>query len=443
MRTRIVGLLDCDSFYASCEKVFRPDWARRPLVVLSNNDGCVVARSAEAKALQIPMGEPYFRLKSFAEARGVIVRSANYSLYGDMSRRVMQTLERWTADVDVYSIDESFLDLTGRFPAAEGELPPSTRAELDALAEEITTTVRRWTGIPVSLGLAPNRTLAKAASRLAKDEYAASGRKYASIFSESERVAALRRLPVEKVWGVGRKLRESFMKSGLRTAYDLSRCDPKFIRQSYTIEQERMVRELRGEFVYDAQPPAPRQSMQVSRSFGETISSIEELEKPISTFAAKIAAKLRAHSLVASGIYVHMATSPFAKTKPYRHVGGALNFSKPTNLSPEILSTALRLMRSLFEEECEYKRAGVVALDLVEEQVANERRYLFEPDPTMTPERRGRDQRLSRALDALNARFGRNAVFFASEGVERAWSPNSSFISPNYTTDWNALPTAW
>lgn len=443
MVTRIVGLIDCDSFYASCEKVFRPDWANRPLVVLSNNDGCVVARSAEAKALQIPMGEPYFRLKNFAEARGVIVRSANYELYGDMSRRIMQSLEKWTPHVDVYSIDESFLDLTERFPTTEGELPSTTRQELNALAEEITTTIRRWTGVPVTLGLAPNRTLAKAASRLAKDESQTTRRKYAAIFSDSERIDALRKLPVEKVWGVGRKLTDTFIKSGLRTAYDLSRCDPKFIRQSFTIEQERLVRELRGEFVYDVQPPRSRQSMQVTRSFGEPITSLDEMEKPISTFASKIATKLRAQRLVASGIYVYMATSRFSKTKPFRHSGAALNFGKPTNLSPEILSTALRIMRSTFEEGCEYKRAGVMALDLIEEQVANERHYLFEPDPEMTPERRDRDKKLSKAFDSLKSRFGKNAIFFASEGVNRPWSPNSSFISPNYTTDWNALPTAW
>ena len=210
--TKIIGIVDCDSFYASCEKIFRPDWARRPVVVLSNNDGCVVSRSQEAKDLQIPMGEPYFRLKAFADSRGVIVRSANFEFYGDMSRRVIQTLSQWTPSIDVYSIDEAFLDLTSRFHDFQGrfkgldedpgggkslgDIPRQTRRELELLAEEIVTTVRKWTGVPVSLGLAPTRTLAKAACRLAKDDYVRTGRKYALLFERRERAQALARTPV-------------------------------------------------------------------------------------------------------------------------------------------------------------------------------------------------------------------------------------------------------
>ena len=478
MRTKIIGLVDCDSFFASCEKVFRPDWARRPVVVLSNNDGCVVARSTEAKALGIPMGEPYFRLKALAQARGVVVRSANFALYGDMSRRVFQALEKWTSAVDVYSIDEAFLDLSGRFQdcsgryhgetdedaekdesidmfelrrrvrewpdgAALGEIPEQTRRELEELAEEIVATVRRWTGVPISIGFGPTRTLAKAASRLAKDEFAATGKKYALLFDRDERIAALRRLPVGKVWGVGRRLRDAFEKSGLRTAYDLARCDPKFVRQSYTIEQERVVRELRGEPIYEAtSEPTPRRSMRISRSFGEPIVSLGELEKPVATFAARLAAKLRARRRVASGIYAQIETSRFAPPDARRCVGLAANFAQPTNLTPEILTTALGLLRRLYASGYEYKRAEILALELVDETTAGARRYLFDLDPERPPERVERDRKLSAALDAVNARFGRNAVFFGAEGVERPWSPNSSFISPSYTTDWNALPTA-
>ena len=479
MRTKIVGLVDCDSFCASCEKFFRPDWTNKPLVVLSNNDGCVVARSAEAKALNIPMGEPYFRLRSFAQARGVVVRSANYALYGDMSRRVMQTLAQWTPSVDVYSIDEAFMDLSGRFQdrdgqyrgeeskrsvepsaldmlelrrrvaawpdgPALGELPEQTREELEDVAQDIVTTTRKWTGVPVSLGLGPTRTLAKVASRLAKDEFETTGKKYAILFGKEERIAALRRLPVGKVWGVGRRLRDVFEKSGLKTAYDLAKCDPKFIRQSFTIEQERTVRELRGELVYDAATsPQPRRSTQVSRSFGEPLLELDELEKPISTFACRIGARLREHGLVAGGLYVYLETSRFSQTEPFRHASRATNFARPTNLTPEILSTALKLLRQAYAHGCEYKRAGVVALELVDEATAGQRRYLFEPEPERTPERRERDRVVSNVLDALNARFGKNAIFFASEGVDRPWRPNSSFISPSYTTDWNELPTAW
>ena len=478
MRTKIIGLVDCDSFFASCEKVFRPDWARRPVVVLSNNDGCVVARSPEAKALDIPMGEPYFKLKGFAQARGVVVRSANYALYGDMSRRVVQSLERWTSSIDVYSIDEAFLDLSGRFQdhagrycgesaeddaapesnelleirrrvqewpegPAVGEIPSQTRRELEDLAQEITATVQRWTGIPISVGLGPTRTLAKAASRLAKDEFAATGKKHALLFSKEERLAALKRLPIGKVWGVGRRTRDAFEKSGLKTAFDLARCDPAFIRKSFTIEQERVVRELRGEMIYDATTePTPRKSMQISRSFGEPLTTLDELEKPVSTFAARLAAKLRERKLCATGLFARLETSRFAQPESARFVGLAENFTKPTNLTPEILATALKLLRRLYAPGYEYKRAGLLGLELIDEATAESRRYLFELDPDRPAERRERDRKLSLALDAVNAQFGRNSVFFASEGVERPWSPNSSFISPSYTTDWSALPVA-
>ena len=477
MATRIVGLVDCDSFYASCEKVFRPDWAARPLVVLSNNDGCVVARSAEAKALQIPMGEPYFRLRDFAKARGVVVRSANYALYGDLSRRVMQTLEQWTPTVDVYSIDEAFLDLSSRFKdasgryfgstpdaedsrperlderwrrvatwpegPAEGELPVKTLDALESLAQEIVTVARRWTGIPVSLGLGPNRTLAKVASRLAKLDGARTGRKYALLFEKEARIAALKRLPLEDVWGVGRRLSERFLKGGLRTAYDLARLDPREARKDFTIEQERTIRELRGECVFAVGTrPEPRKSMQISRSFGEPIESLEELEKPISTFTAKLAEKLRANGLVASGIYLHASTSRFATTQEFRCVARGVNLARPTNLTPELLSKALGLLRSVYQENLSYKRAGIVGLDLVTEEAAAERRYLFEPDPTRDAARRERERRLCATLDAVRLKFGKNAAFFASEGVKRPWSPNSSFISPCYTTNWNDLPKA-
>ncbi len=456
--TKIIGLVDCDSFFASCERVFRPDWAKKPIVVLSNNDGCVVARSAEAKALGIPMGEPYFKIASFAKAHGAIVRSANFSLYGDLSRRVIQTLSQWTPSVDVYSIDEAFLDLTGAFldtsgrfrgldddPAdgkSLGDIPAQTRRELEELAQTITKTVYRWTGIPVSLGLAPTRTLAKAASRLAKDEAAFTGKKHALLFTREERVAGLRRLAVGKVWGVGRRLSKRLELAGVKTAFDLAKLDPKFMRESYSIVQEKLVRELRGEQMYDVELPEPQHSLQISRSFGETVETLEELEKPVATFAAKAAAKMRARGIVATGIHVYIETNRHNEKAPQRCVAAALNLSKPTNATPEIMQTALAILRKLYAPGYEYKRAGVIALETIAEEAANARQYLFEPDPERTTEIRERDQKLCSAIDSLNANFGKDSIFFASEGVERQWRPNSAFVSPSYTTDWNALPVA-
>lgn len=456
--TKIIGLVDCDCFFASCERVFRPDWTRKPIVVLSNNDGCVVARSAEAKALGIPMGEPYFKMRAFAEANGIIVRSSNFSLYGDLSRRVIQTLSQWTPIVDVYSIDEAFLDLTGRFvdprgrfhgldadPGAGkslGDIPAQTRRELEEIAAEIVETVRRWTGIPVSLGLGPTRTLAKVASRLAKDEAKTNGKKFALMFTREERAIGLKKLEIGQVWGVGRRLEKKFVQSGIKTAFDLAKIDPKFMREAFTIVQEKLVRELRGEQMYDFEPPEPQRSLQIARSFGETVDSLEELEKPVATFATKAAAKMRARQIVATGLYVYIQTNRHNEKAPQRNVGTAINFPMPTNATPEVLQTALALLRKIYASGYEYKRAGVVALETIPQSVANARQYLFEPDPTRAQETRERDKRICFALDQLNAQLGQNALFFAAEGVQREWRPNSNFVSPCYTTDWNTLPSA-
>ncbi|MBR5243025.1 MAG: Y-family DNA polymerase [Thermoguttaceae bacterium] len=477
---KIIGLLDCDSFFASCEKVFRPDWENRPVVVLSNNDGCVVARSPEAKALGIAMGAPLFQIRALARSAGVVVRSGNFSLYGDMSRRVVETLGRWTPNVDVYSIDEAFLDLTGRFCDASGRLlgcettaengdlgdsgglggmgenvgvdwrefcasderlPAAARREIEETAAEIVETVRRWTGIPVSLGLGPTRTLAKAASRIAKRDGAATGRKFALLFDPEERERELKRLPIGDVWGVGRRLLPAFWRLGLRTAFDLARVDPIYMRKNFSIVQEKTVRELRGERTFNSTTrPEAQKSLQISRSFGTTVETLAEMEEAVSSFASTAAAKMRARKIVASGVYVYMSTSGRDPNAPRRNVGLAVNFARPTNSTPEFLSAALRLTRTLFDPKLAWRKAGVVALETLDESVAASRRYLFEPDPERPAERRERDRRLCEALDKANVAFGKKAVFFASEGIQPRWTPNARFVSPSYTTDWNALP---
>ena len=495
---KIIGLLDCDSFFASCEKVFRPDWANRPVVVLSNNDGCVVARSPEAKALGIAMGAPFFQIRELARRAGVVVRSGNFALYGDLSRRVVETLGRWTPNVDVYSIDEAFLDLTGRFCDSSGRLrgddaekeeetetgnggglgglrgldgvsggglgelgrigksgcvdwrefcasderlPATTRREIERTAAEIVETVRRWTGIPVSLGLGPTRTLAKAASRIAKRDGAATGRKFALLFDPEERERELKRLPVGDVWGVGRRLLPAFWRLGLRTAFDLARVDPIYMRKNFSIVQEKTVRELRGERTFDSKTrPEAQKSLQISRSFGATVETLAEMEEAVSSFASTAAAKMRARKIAASGVYVYMSTNGRDPNAPRRNVGLAVNFARPTNSTPEFLSAALRLTRTLFDPKLAWRKAGVVALETVDESVAASRQYLFEPDPERPAERRERDRRLCEALDKANATFGKKSVFFASDGIQPRWTPNARFVSPSYTTDWNALP---
>jgi DNA polymerase V len=256
MEQRLYGLLDCNAFFASCEKLFRPDLKDKAVVVLSNNDGVVVARSPEAKQLGIPMGEPYFKIKRLDESGQVIVFSSNFRLYGDMSNRVMKTLQRWTPNVEVYSIDEAFLDFTG--------LDIDVNS-IDSLLQEITTTVKKWTGIPVSLGLAPTMTLAKVANDLAKKRNGT-----CSLLDQETRAFALAGMEVGDVWGIGRRLAPKMLRLGIKTAKDLAALDPVWVRKQFTIVQEQLVRELNGERCLDITTiPTPRKNIQVSRSFGE------------------------------------------------------------------------------------------------------------------------------------------------------------------------------
>ncbi|MDO5552667.1 MAG: Y-family DNA polymerase [Planctomycetia bacterium] len=439
---RVIGLLDCNSFFASCEKVFHPAWEHRAVVVLSNNDGCVVARSPEAKALGIAMGVPYFQIKRLADAGAVIVCSSNYSLYADMSHRVMQTIRQWSGDIEIYSIDESFIDLTGRFCGHSVEnfqITTEQTRELNDLAHEMVATVPKWTGIPVALGIGPTKTLAKAANRLAKQ----TGVRYCSLLDEQRRPQRLARLAIGDVWGVGRRLLTSFQKLGLKTALDLTKVEPSWMRKNFSIVEERLVRELRGEPCYEleSQPP-PRQNIQVSRSFGEPVESLQELEKAVSSFATKGAKRLRDEGTVATAVSVGIYTSRFRTDLPQYTPVGMQGLTLPTDSTFEILRTALSILRNIYRPEIAYKRASVLLMNTVDKKVAASQKRLFDPDPDVPAERREREDRLLKKVDEFNRRSGSGHLFFASEGIDRAWRPSSQFVSPCYTTRWEDLPVA-
>ncbi|MCF0233375.1 MAG: DUF4113 domain-containing protein [Thermoguttaceae bacterium] len=273
---------------------------------------------------------------------------------------------------------------------------------------------------------------------------ARTGRKFTLIFSEEKRTRALGRLPVGDVWGVGRKLEPKFRRLGIRTALDLSRVEPRYMRKNFTIIQEKTVRELRGERVFSAvETPEPQKSLLTSRSFGETVEELSELEEAVSTFAVRTAAKLRARRLVASGLCVFLATNRFREDLPQYCDELAVGFARATNSTPEILKTALALIRRLYLPGYAYKKAGVLALDTLDESTAAKRRFLFEPNPGRPEEIQERDRTLCRAVDAANLRFGRNAVFFASEGIAPRWRPRSEMVSPCYLTDWNDIPVVY
>lgn len=430
---KIYGLADCNSFFASCEKFFHPEWDNRPVVVLSNNDGCVVARSAEAKPL-IPMGAPYFQVKDVLARNNAVVRSSNFSLYGDMSRRVMKTLGQWTADLEVYSIDEAFLDLTGRFadPLRRG-LPIAEK--LDALASEIVETVPRWTGIPVSFGIGPSKTLAKAANKIAKGR----PERICSMMDSAERVALLERLDIADLWGIGRRLAPKFKRLGFRTAADLMRADPLWMRRNFSILQEMTVRELNGDDCFDLETaPDPPKSVRSSRSFGTPVSRLETVQNAVASFVADAARRLRKHDCVASAVVVQLDTNRFRTDQEQSHTAMTAGFERPTSDTPTILTAALEAARRLFRPNLEYKRAMVLLIGILERESAFRQPTFFDTE-SETAERATREK-LMETVDSLNRSLGAGRVFYAAEGIDPAWRPSSEFVSPCYTTRWSDIP---
>ena len=425
---RLYGLLDCNSFFVSCEKLFRPDLKNKAVVVLSNNDGVVVSRSTEAKERGIPMGEAYYKIKHLAERGQVIAFSSNYRLYGDMSNRVMKTLRQWTPNIEIYSIDEAFLDFTGL---------DIKENSVDSFLREIISTVKQWTGIPVSLGLASTMTLAKVANDLAKKR---SG--ICSLLDPEARAVALASVEIGDVWGIGRRLAPKMLRLGIRTAKDLAAVDPLWMRKNFTIVQEQLVRELNGEHCLDmTTAPTPRKNIQVSRSFSEATDDYRSLAEAVSTFSAKACEKARSEGTAASAVYVHLNTSWYKKQNTYISEGKTRGLNVPTSHSPEIIRTALTLLDELYREGVLYKKASVMLLDLQNADAVKSQGLLFELDGKQ-PNDRKREDGLMQSVDCINRAFGKGTLFFGSQGIGQQWRGASDYCSPNYTLNFAELPVA-
>ncbi|HEX5706655.1 MAG TPA: Y-family DNA polymerase [Pyrinomonadaceae bacterium] len=414
------AVVDCDNFYVACERVFDPRLARRPVVVLSNNDGCVISRSEEAKGLGIRMGAPLFQIRALTEAQGVSVFSSNYALYGDMSRRVMETLASLTPEVEVYSIDEAFLGLGRR-----------REARLTDYGHEVRERVRRWTGLPVSVGIAPTKTLAKLAVGVAKR----SGTESVCHLGGARAIEeVLARTPVEEVWGVGRRLTRMLRGEGIASALDLTRADDGFIRRRMRVTGLRVVQELRGTPCLPLELcPPPRRSVTVSRSFGRAIESPEDLCEAVAYFTARAAEKLRSARLAAGVLLVFLATNRFDSGAQYEG-SAVVNLPVPTALTPELIGYARRAAADAFRPGLRYKKAGVMLLELVPETPAQG--GLFDRVE------RERVRRVLAAVDAINRRMGADTVRFASSGLKsrtQAWRALCERRSPRYTTRWDEL----
>jgi DNA polymerase V len=412
--TSLFALVDCNNFYASCERVFDPKLEGKPIVVLSNNDGCIIARSNEAKALGIKMGEPAFQVKDVIAQHNVHVFSSNYTLYGDMSARVMQTLAQFTPNLEVYSIDEAFLDL-GNFYGRD----------LNVYAREMRDTVRAWTGIPVSVGVAPTKTLAKLANRLSKKSKKADG--VLVLTDERHIQEALRRTEIGDVWGIGRRYARKLAGFGIHTALDLRNVSDAFAKKHLTVVGLRTVRELRGEPCQDLELAAPnKQHICTSRSFGSPVTTLSQLREATANYASRCAAKLRRQGSCAGAITVFLETNRFREADAQYFNSKTIALPTATNSTLELLHYTNLALQSLYRAGYRYKKSGVIVSEL-RSQNQVQTSLLDTVD-------REKHQRLMQTLDKLNSAWGRDKVTSAAQGTTRPWQLKCERKSPCYTT---------
>jgi DNA polymerase V len=411
-----IALVDCNNFYVSCERVFRPDLENKPVVVLSNNDGCVVARSGEVKALGINMGEPWFKIRDAARRHGIIAFSSNYALYADMSNRVMNVLSAFSPHQEVYSIDESFLDLTGF-------------ADVRGHAREIRKTVRRHLGIPVCVGIGPTKTLSKLANHVAKKHPRSEGVFDYNVLTGSQRQSVLKNIGVNDVWGIGKKLSASLHAQGIETVLQLRDANAKGMRAKHGVVMERIIAELNGIScigVTDIDPP--KKQIVSSRSFGQTVEDIDDLKDAIAHFVTNAALKLRAQGSVAGIVQVFIMTDRFRNDQPQYNPSMSLPIPVPTDDSLLISQWAGRGLDAIFRKGYFYKKAGVILSEISDKSLAQTDMFA----PIRKPE-------LMHAMDSVNARFGKGALRLSQDGSRRSWSMRQENRSPEYTTRWDEV----
>ena len=415
----IFALVDCNNFYVSCERVFNPRLRGRPVVVLSNNDGCIIARSGEAKKLGVKMGMPCFQARPLIEKHGVVALSSNYALYGDMSRRVMNILLRFSPEMEVYSIDEAFLNLSG--------LNWSQRR---ALARELKDSVYRWTGIPVSIGMAETKTLAKIAAHFAKRSQKAAG--IVDLTASSYLEPALEMIAVRDVWGVGGRTAAKLEKWGISTARQLRDADGQWLQQKLGINGRRLALELRRIACYgiEEEPPVA-ESVRCSRSFREPVEDINAMKEAVATYVSRAAVRIRDHGLAAAALTVFLRTSHFGAGDHYYNAE-TIALPVSSQSTRELLGYALKAVDRIFRPGYRYKKAGVLLHGLLP---------VSQVQPSMLDAiDRRREEQLMLTVDDINNRLGTGVVRFAAEGLKQPWRRKADNLTPAYTTRWDDIP---
>jgi DNA polymerase V len=416
-----IALIDCNNFYASCERVFQPSWRYRPVAILSNNDGCIIARSEEVKIAGIPMGAPYFKYKNKLADIGAITVSSNYELYSDMSARVMKTLADFSSEMEIYSIDEAWLDLSN-IPAAK----------VIDYAEKITSIVAKNTGIPVSLGLGSTKVLAKIANKICKHSKAASN--VFSLGDLPDLSDILKDFAVADIWGIGRRLALQLNQDGIYTALQLRDINNFYIRKKYSVVVERIVYELRGVACLEFEHCKPKKQIRSSRSFGERVTTLEPLLESVANHVSNAAEKLRKQGSVCSLIVVFIRTGAHNPNEPFYANSAQISLPVSSADTNQLIAMAQEGVRKIFKSQFRYNKAGVV-LAKISKAKCVQLSFFAEPDNV-------RAQARMRMIDNLNARFGKNSIFIASCGTNKlkSWRMKRLFLTQSYTTRWGDLP---
>ena len=411
MKKKVFALIDCNAFYVSCERVFNPKLNNKPVVALSNNDGCIIARSKEAKALGIKMGVPLFKVKDIVERENVIVFSSNYTLYADMSRRVMNIISEFTPSIEVYSIDEAFIELT------------NMNVDYESYARHMRKVILQYTGIPVSIGIASTKTLTKVANHIAKDDESLEG--VCSLIQHENLDQVLEDTNVADVWGVGRQLSKKLIANGIFNAKLLKNCEDAWVRKMMSVNGLKTVSELREISCLDLEETsATRKSCCTTRSFGKPLINLEDIEQAVTTFARRATERIRGENLIASTVSVFLRTNPFDRNRYYSN-SSTTTLSYPTYDTVQIVKTALQLTKIIFRENYKYKKAGVLLSGFYEK--GTETKDLFS-------ETRYRSPKLMSAVDQINERYGSDTIQIATECQIGKWKQKRKNCTQSYTT---------
>jgi len=413
------ALVDCNNFYASCERVFNPNLIGKPVAILSNNDGCVISRSDEAKALGLPMGAPIFKWESFCKANNVTVLSSNYPLYGDMSSRVMSILKQYSPEVEVYSIDESFLYFKG-----------FDNYDLTKYGLEIKSRILKWTGIPTCVGIAPTKALSKVANKIAR-KYPNQTKGVYVMDTEEKRIKALKWLSVDDVWGVGRQLSKRLQTKGCKTAFDFTQLPDVWVKKNFSVVEARLKRDLEGIPTLKLDEIVTQKKMiATTRSFDYSYSDIEYIKERVSTFAVSCAEKLRKQGSSCHVIIVMLKSDKHKKELEQHRTSTSINLTYPTSSSLIISNCAISALMSIFKKGIQYKKAGVIVTGLV--PIDNHQLHLFDAENP-------KHQPLMKSIDSLNAKYKNNKIRIANQDLKRTWKMRQDRLSPRYTTNINDI----